>query len=349
MRVSDFYFELPAASIATTPVYPRDSAKLLVVSDGLHDKHISDLPDLLEPNDLLVFNDTKVLPVRLTVLQEGRKVEVTLHKELHSGCWKAFVKPARKLHVGILAQVAEDLSAMVLDKTEGEVTLEFNCRGDEFFQKLSAYGAMPLPPYIKRKEGVRKEDFQDYQTIFAKHNGAVAAPTAGLHFTPELLEALHKKGIAYTYVTLHVGAGTFLPIKVDQIKDHIMHTEYGVVTQEACDAIAATKERGGKIVAVGTTSLRILEAAAMHHGTLAPFSGETDIFITPGYRFKTIDRLLTNFHLPESTLLMLVSSLVGLPKIKEAYAHAISSGYRFYSFGDACLLDVELQQKEPMQ
>lgn len=345
MRVSDFHFDLPLTSIATEPLYPRDRARLLVVSDHLSDKHIADLPELLNPGDLLVFNDTKVLPVRLNIFQDGRKIEVTLHKELKSGCWKAFAKPARKLRTGMPAQVAEDFTVMVLDKTEGEVTLEFNCQGDVFFQKLSAYGSMPLPPYIKRKEGLREKDLDDYQTIFARHDGAVAAPTAGLHFTPALFDALAAKAIAHTFVTLHVGAGTFLPVKVEEIKDHLMHREYGVVGKSACDMISATRARGGKVIAVGTTSLRILEAAAMHHGRLAPFEGETDIFITPGYQISTVDRLLTNFHLPESTLLMLVSALIGLKRVKEVYTYAIKKNYRFYSFGDACLLNVSPEAK----
>jgi S-adenosylmethionine:tRNA ribosyltransferase-isomerase len=339
MLVSNFHFSLPKEFIADAPMRPRDAARLLQVTSPYQDKHIYDLPDLLNPHDILVFNDTKVLPVRLQVIQGGRHVEVTLHKQLEGNCWKAFAKPARKLHVGSVAEIGEGFSAVVLEKQGGEVILEFSVGGSLFFEKLLAHGIMPLPPYIKRGREGLKEDFDDYQTVFAKHEGAVAAPTAGLHFTDRLLKAIDDKGIASTYVTLHVGAGTFLPVKVEDTKDHVMHTEYGMVSQDACSKIREAKEKGGKVVAVGTTALRALESAARQQKTIQPFAGETNLFITPGYQFNVVDKLLTNFHLPGSTLFMLVSAFSGLTEMKQAYAYAMEQRYRFYSFGDACFLE----------
>lgn len=341
MLVSDFYFDLPKEYIANSPIRPRDAAKLLCVAKDYQHKHVYHLPELLGAHDLLVFNDTKVLPVRLQLLQEGRHIEVTLHKQITSHKWKAFAKPARKLHIGKPVEISSDFSATVLTKEEGEVTLEFNLGGAAFLEKLYEYGTMPLPPYIKRERRGLKQDFSDYQTVFAKHEGSVAAPTAGLHFTDELLTALDSKGIKRIYVTLHVGAGTFLPVKVTDTKDHVMHSEYAVINQETCNKIIETKRQGGKVIAVGTTALRVLESAAITKNNIAPFAAETNLFITPGYEFKIVDRLLTNFHLPGSTLFMLVSAFSGLNKMKEAYALAIKNNYRFYSFGDACLLERE--------
>lgn len=306
----------------------------------------------------MVFNDTRVIHARLfgvrcqvSGAREGKasetwnlkpgtsNIQVTLHKQVEDGVWKAFAKPARKLSVGDIFKVSEDFYAKILAKDEGEVTLEFNISGGDFFTLLDKYGVPPLPPYIERagKQPIGS-DFEDYQTIYAKNMGAVAAPTAGLHFTENLLKDIDDKGVSREFITLHVGAGTFLPMKVADTKDHIMHSEYGVITQESADRINAVKRAGGKVVAVGTTSLRLLESATGDDGIVRPFAGETDIFITPGYKFKIVDILVTNFHLPESTLFMLVSAFSGLDKIHAAYLHAIQKKYRFYSYGDACLL-----------
>lgn len=339
MLVSEFTFELPRELIATSPAKPRDSARLLVVGDEMKDLSVKDIPSFLSRGDIMVFNDTRVIHARLFGKKDTASVQVTLHKNVSDGVWRAFAKPARKLSVGDIFKVSDDFCADVLEKNEGEVTLEFNVNGAEFFTLLDKYGVPPLPPYIERAgKQPTNSDFEDYQTIYAKNMGAVAAPTAGLHFTDNLLKEIDSKGVSREFITLHVGAGTFLPMKVADTKDHIMHSEYGIISQESADKINAAKAAGNKVIAVGTTSLRLLESATGDDGIVRPFAGETDIFITPGYKFKIVDILITNFHLPESTLFMLVSAFSGLDKMREAYRHAIEKQYRFYSYGDACLL-----------
>jgi S-adenosylmethionine:tRNA ribosyltransferase-isomerase len=352
MKTDLFDFDLPRELIAQHPATPRDMARLLEVGDSLNDHRIRDLPGLLAPGDILVFNDTRVIPARLTGRRGMARIEVTLHKRDGHGDaqhgdldarapaqWRVFARPARKLRVGERIDFAEDFSAEVLARGEaGEVTLKFNVEGEVLIESLHRHGIMPLPPYIQRDAAGEEQDNQDYQTIFAAHDGAVAAPTAGLHYTPELLTALDARDLKRVTVTLHVGAGTFLPVKVDDLQDHKMHSETGIVTREAADTINAARAAGGRVIAVGTTALRLLESAATDDGTLKPFAGDTDIFITPGYRFKIVDLLLTNFHLPRSTLFMLVSAFAGLDRMQAAYAHAKVSGYRFYSYGDCSLL-----------
>jgi S-adenosylmethionine:tRNA ribosyltransferase-isomerase len=339
VKVSDFDFELPRELIATHPAEPRESARLLEIGEMLIDRVVRDLPDLLAPGDIVVVNDTKVIPARLSGLRGGAKVEVTLHKRESDSRWLAFAKGARKLKAGDRIDFAESFSATVAEKGEdGEVTLEFDRGGPELMAALAQYGFMPLPPYISRSEGPEARDREDYQTVFARHEGAVAAPTAGLHFTPALLAALKARGIQQATLTLHVGAGTFLPVKVDDTQDHKMHAEVGLIDAATAERINFARAQGGRIVAVGTTVTRTLESAADDRGLIHPFADETRLFITPGYRFKAIDLLLTNFHLPRSTLFMLVSAFVGLERMKAAYDHAIAARYRFYSYGDCCLL-----------
>jgi len=338
MLVSEFDFELPKELIADKPVYPRDISKLLVVSDNYSNEYIKHLPSYLNKGDVLVFNDTKVIPARLFGKRGEAKVEVTLHKNIGDGVWNAFAKPAKKLKQGDVFFVADDFQAKILDKKEGEVTLDFCSKGDDFFLKLHKFGKIPLPPYIERKNGANKSDIENYQTVYAKNVGAVAAPTAGLHFTQELLNEIKNKGVECVFTTLHVGAGTFLPVKVDNIKEHKMHSEFGIITDEVAAKINEAKSNGRRVVCVGTTSLRILESVADENGKLNFFEGETDIFITPGYKFKIVDCLLTNFHIPKSTLFMLVCAFAGVEKMKKAYEHAIDNKYRFYSYGDACFL-----------
>lgn len=342
MKVDLFDFELPQRFIADRPASPRDSARLLdLTGDGFADRIVHDLPSLLQPGDLLIGNNTKVIPARLDGLRGEVKIEVTLHMRAGDNAWFAFAKPGKRLKEGNRIDFADDFSAEVIEKRDGgEILLHFNCGGEVLFQRLEKYGRMPLPPYIQRKpdDEMTASDRENYQTVFAKEEGAVAAPTAGLHFTPELFRALEKRGVGFETVTLHVGAGTFLPVKVDDTEDHKMHAEWGTVSQEVVDRINATRMAGGRIVAIGTTSLRLLESAATAPGMIHPFAGETDIFITPGYQFKMVDLLLTNFHLPRSTLFMLVSAFAGLDRMHAAYEHAKEKGYRFYSYGDACLL-----------
>jgi S-adenosylmethionine:tRNA ribosyltransferase-isomerase len=342
MHIDDFAFELPRERIALRPCEPRDAARLLVIpaSGGFEDRRILDLPLLLNRGDLLVFNDTKVIPARLLGRRDDAAVEITLYRDLGGGMWRAFAKGARRLRLGDCLAFAEDFAAMVVEKHfEGDVTLRFDLEGETFRKVLARHGSMPLPPYIKRPRGGDLQDRDDYQTIFARAEGAVAAPTAGLHFTPALLSSLAGRGIRWTTLTLHVGPGTFLPVKAMDPRDHRMHAEWGTLSAEAAEAIAAAKREGKRVVAVGTTSLRLLESAAFENGVVQPFAGETRLFIMPGYRFRAIDMLLTNFHLPRSTLLMLVAALTGLDRIKAAYAHAVASGYRFFSYGDACLIE----------
>jgi len=338
MLVSEFDFSLNKELIATEPANPRDSAKLLDASSSISDRIIRDFPSLLKPNDVLVFNDTKVIPARLLGVRGQAKVEITLHKQISDAVWKVFARPAKKLHVGETFRISDDFSAVVLEKNQGEVTLQFNVQGEDFYEKLHRYGAPPLPPYIERKDGIKSEDVEDYQTVYAKNRGAVAAPTAGLHFTDDLLAQIEEVGVKKVFVTLHVGAGTFLPVKVDDTKDHEMHSEYCILSKEAAETINTARKNGGRVIAVGTTSLRLLESFANDDGTLNAQEGDTDIFITPGYKFKIVDAMLTNFHLPKSTLFMLVSAFAGLDKMREVYEHAIENKYRFYSYGDACFL-----------
>jgi S-adenosylmethionine:tRNA ribosyltransferase-isomerase len=341
MRVDLFDFELPQDRIATHPARPRDSARLLDLTGGCTaDRIVSELPNILRPGDLLVSNDTRVIPARLRGKRGEAGIEVTLHKREGEDRWLAFAKPAKKLRPGDRIVFSDSFTAEVAAKGDaGEVTLHFDAAGAALMAALHAHGEMPLPPYIRRSADAPADDASDYQTIFAGPEGAVAAPTAGLHFTPELLERLDAKGILRTTITLHVGAGTFLPVKVDDTDDHKMHTEWFDIPETAAAAIAAARARGGRVVAIGTTSLRTLEAAAKPNGTVPAGADETALFITPGYRFKAVDLLLTNFHLPRSTLLMLVSAFAGRQRMLDAYAHAIASGYRFYSYGDASLLE----------
>jgi S-adenosylmethionine:tRNA ribosyltransferase-isomerase len=353
MRTDLFDFELPPESIALRPAQPRDSARMLVVpGDGvLQDRVVADLPHWLEPGDQLVVNDTRVIAAQLKGRRIGRetepKIEATLIKRLDGSRWQALVKPAKKLTPGDTIRFGNEgkvcllghLDAQVEAKGgEGEVTLSFSFHGPTLDQAIADLGSPPLPPYIASKRTPDDQDASDYQTMFAANEGAVAAPTAGLHFTPALEAAIHSHGVGLHRLTLHVGAGTFLPVKVDDTAEHRMHAEWGCVSSETAGALNAARANGGRIVAVGTTSLRLLESAAAADGTIRPFAGETSIFITPGYRFRAVDILLTNFHLPRSTLFMLVSAFCGLETMKQAYAHAIKSGYRFYSYGDACLL-----------
>ena len=344
MRIELFDFDLPRDFIAQEPASPRDSARLLVLDDPLQDRIFHELPDLLRPGDLLVSNDTRVIPARL----DGRRmnaqggsarIEVTLHQRAAGGLWRAFARPARKLKAGDRIVFAQDFEAEVEGKEEsGEVVLRFDLEDEALLQALERHGAMPLPPYIERPKGGSAHDLVQYQTVFAAQAGAVAAPTAGLHFTPALLKRLAERGIGQVQLTLHVGAGTFLPVKTDQVEDHRMHAEYGVIGEEAAAQINETRRAGGRIVAVGTTSLRLLESASGSDGLVRPFAGETDIFILPGYAFRAVDLLITNFHLPRSTLFMLVSAFAGLEAVKAAYEHAKAESYRFYSYGDACLM-----------
>lgn len=337
MNVSDFDFTLPPHSIAHYPAEPRDSARLLHVGATLTDRIVRELPELLNPGDILVFNDSRVIPARLFCQVGEKQIEVLLHQLRPDGLWSAFARPAKKLKPGMLLTFAPDFTATVQGRTEdGQVLLAFS-HPHTLFNDLRAHGHMPLPPYIDRAD--TQQDQRDYQTVYAQHDGSVAAPTAGLHFTPELLAALHARGVHTAFVTLHVGAGTFQLVKVEDTRDHVMHRESIHLSAKSAAAINAARAAGGKVVAVGTTSLRILESVAADDGTLAPFTGDTGIFITPGYRFKIVDRLMTNFHLPKSTLFMLVSAFAGLERMRAAYAHAIENGYRFYSYGDSSLLE----------
>ncbi|HEY0236424.1 MAG TPA: tRNA preQ1(34) S-adenosylmethionine ribosyltransferase-isomerase QueA [Afipia sp.] len=353
MRTDLFDFELPADNIALRPASPRDAARLLVVRPGepLLDRVVRDLPEFLRPGDQIVVNDTKVIAAQLSGRRLGGatepKIDATLIKRLDGSRWQALVKPARKLAVGDTVRFGNEgrvcllgnLDAQVEAKGEaGEVTLAFAFHGPVLDQAIADLGAPPLPPYIASKRAPDERDSADYQTMFAANEGAVAAPTAGLHFTPALEEALKARGIGLHRVTLHVGAGTFLPVKADEIEDHRMHGEWGAVSQATADALNTARADGGRVVAVGSTSLRLLESAAHEDGALHAFDGETAIFISPGYRFRAVDIMVTNFHLPRSTLFMLVSALCGLDTMQAAYAHAIASAYRFYSYGDACLL-----------
>lgn len=356
MRTDLFDFDLPADRIALRPAVPRDAARLLVVRPGAtpewDDRNVGDLPDLLRPGDAIVVNDTRVIPARLRGRRLGRGttepvIEATLHQRLDGSRWRAFVKPAKRLSPGDVVRFGTEgnlcflgqLDATVEAKGEGgEVTLAFAFHGPILDQAVEERGAMPLPPYIAARRAPDERDRSDYQTMFAQPEGSVAAPTAGLHFTEALLAALTRRGISVHKVTLHVGAGTFLPVKAADTDAHQMHGEHGSVSAETADALNAARRAGGRIVAVGSTSLRLLESATENDGVIRPFVGETALFITPGYGFRAVDVLMTNFHLPRSTLFMLVAAFCGLDVMQRAYAHAIAARYRFYSYGDACLL-----------
>ncbi len=342
MRLSDFDFDLPPEAIAQHPARPRDAARLLHVAAGrLEDRIVRDLPDLLAPGDILVSNDTRVIPAQLQARRGEARIGITLDRPLADGSWQALARNAKRLHPGdVLTFEGAELSATVEHRRpDGSVALRFDREGADFAAALEQAGALALPPYIARPEGPTPADAADYQTIFADTAGAVASPTAGLHFTPELLAALDARGIARVTVTLHVGVGTFLPVRVDDVAQHRMHAERGIVTAEAAAVINRARAAGGRVVAVGTTSLRLLETAADPSGLLHAFAGDTNIFILPGYRFRIVDRLMTNFHLPRSTLFMLVAAFAGLDRMRSAYAHAIGTGYRFFSYGDASLLE----------
>jgi S-adenosylmethionine:tRNA ribosyltransferase-isomerase len=352
MLLSDFDFDLPESAIALRPAKPRDSARLLVSRpDGrIEDRQASDLPDLLRAGDVLVFNDSRVIAARLAGERirdgGGIRCEATLHKRLSPSEWTAFMKPGKRLRDGDRirfggreeACLLSGLDATLVSKGEGgEVTLRFDLSGAALDEAVAAVGDMPLPPYIAARRGEDEQDRRDYQTVYAREDGSVAAPTAGLHFTPELLSRLEAAGIGRRFVTLHVGAGTFLPVKVDDVSEHRMHAETGEVSPAVADALNAARAAGGRIVCVGTTSLRLLESATGEDGIIRPFRGDTDIFITPGRPIRSADVLMTNFHLPRSTLLMLVAAFAGIERTKAAYAHAVETGYRFYSYGDGGL------------
>jgi S-adenosylmethionine:tRNA ribosyltransferase-isomerase len=347
IATDDFDFELPREAIAQHPVSPRDAARLLVVGESLDDRGVAELPGLLRPGDVLVVNDTRVIPARLFGRRGAAKVEVTLTAPEATGPeggarWRAFARPAKRLKPGDRIDFGAGLAARVTDRgARGEVGLAFELGGAAFAAALERAGAMPLPPYIKRAAGGDPRDRDHYQTIFAARAGAVAAPTAGLHFTGDLLAALEERGVARVELTLHVGAGSFLPVTAEDPRDHRMHAEWGEITQDSAAAINAAAAAGGRVVAVGSTALRLLETAAREDGRLGAFSGQTDIFILPGYRFKAVDLMLTNFHLPRSTLFMLVCAFAGTARMKRAYDHAISERYRFFSYGDACLLHLD--------
>ncbi|MET0587424.1 MAG: tRNA preQ1(34) S-adenosylmethionine ribosyltransferase-isomerase QueA [Novosphingobium sp.] len=340
MRVDLFDFELPPERIALRPARPRDSARMLVVpGDGAFDnRHVRDLPQILRNGDVLVFNDTRVIPAQLEGKRGEAKIGATLHKREDLRRWQAFIRNAKRLRMGDRIEFPQGVSALAETRhDDGSWTLFFE--GDEPVEVLlERAGTMPLPPYIAGKRGTDEADRSDYQTMFATREGAVAAPTAALHFTPELMARLDEAGIAHETLTLHVGAGTFLPVKADDTTDHRMHAEWGRIDAATAGRLNAARASGGRLIAVGTTSLRLLESAATDDGTILPFDGDTAIFITPGYRFRAIDGLMTNFHLPRSTLFMLVSALMGLDRMQAVYAHAIAWGYRFYSYGDSSLL-----------
>lgn len=346
MQLSDFDFDLPDHLIATRPATPRTSAKLLVAtSDEITDSVVSDITEFFRPGDRLVLNDTKVIPARLSGVRRRdsaqgpvqAKIEVTLLEPKGEGQWGALLKPLKKINVGEVIHFSDDFTATLESKEDGQAVLRFDADGDAFEEALQASGAMPLPPYIAAKRAADEQDKTDYQTVFARHSGAVAAPTASLHFDKALLHKLADRGVEFSHVTLHVGAGTFLPVKVDDVTTHKMHAEWGRVSAQAAAEITETKSKGGRVIPVGTTALRLIESAA-RDGQITPWEGETDIFIYPGFTFHVADALMTNFHLPKSTLMMLVSALMGQERVRDIYAHAIKNDYRFFSYGDSSLL-----------
>ena len=348
MLLSDFDFELPEELIAIRPASPRSSARLLMArGDKIDDRLVSDLPKFLKPGDRLVLNDTKVLPVRMSGVRnrlfDGNKIasaniEVTLLTKKKQRTWDALIKPLRRMKLGEKIIFDKSFHAKLIDKTDGQAVLQFNIEGTEFMKRLENLGIMPLPPYIASKRPADERDNVDYQSVFARNSGSVAAPTASLHFDHDLLAEIDKIGVETSFVTLHVGAGTFMPVKNEDIKNHKMHSEFGHISQEVADEIKKTQKNGGRIIPVGTTALRLLETAAQSDGTLSEWYGETDIFIYPGYKFKVADGLMTNFHLPKSTLIMLVSALMGKETIETIYNHAIKHRYKFFSYGDSSLL-----------
>lgn len=341
LRTSDFDFELPAERIAHEPARPRDSARLLRIGDALSDHIVRDLPGLLRAGDVLVANDTRVIPAQLSAHRGAARIGITLDRPLPDGAWSALARNARKLKPGDVLDIDGDTTMqaqVVTAPADGQVVLRFSLEGDAFADALRRAGALALPPYIDRPQGPTAQDAQDYQTVFAQHEGAVAAPTAALHFTPDLLAELTRAGILRETITLHVGAGTFLPMRTENVHEHRMHAERGEISAETASRLNAIRAQGGRIVAVGTTVLRLLESAA-DEGGIHPFQGETDIFIVPGHRFHSADLLMTNFHLPKSTLFMLVCAFAGEARMRAAYAHAIATGYRFFSYGDSSLLD----------
>lgn len=345
MRVDDFDFDLPEQNIALRPAVPRNSARMLVVnhSDELQDADVGDLTSFLRAGDALVFNDTKVIPAQLQGVRERNgavaQIGATLHMRIAPDRWRAFVRGAKKLKPEEFVRFGDNLQAEVMEKFDaGEIEFRFSRSGAELDEALVEFGYVPLPPYIAAKREQDARDVEDYQTVYAREKGAVAAPTAGLHFTNELIQSLADMGVERHFVTLHVGAGTFLPVKVDDTADHKMHSEIGVVSPQVADALNLVRNNGGRIVSVGTTSLRLLESATGEDGIIKPWQGATDIFITPGYTFRAVDALMTNFHLPRSTLFMLVSAFAGYEFMQGAYSHAIREGYRFYSYGDSSLL-----------
>lgn len=345
MRVDDFDFDLPEQNIALRPAVPRDSARMLVVnhSDDLQDGHVGELTSFLRAGDALVFNDTKVIPAQLEGIRERNgavaQIGATLHLRIAPDRWRAFVRGAKKLKPEEFVRFGDNLQAEVMEKFDaGEIEFRFSRSGADLDEALVEFGYVPLPPYIAAKREQDARDVEDYQTVYAREKGAVAAPTAGLHFTDELIASLADMGVERHFVTLHVGAGTFLPVKVDDTEDHKMHSEIGVVSPQVADALNLVRKNGGRIVSVGTTSLRLLESATGEDGIIKPWQGATDIFITPGYTFRAVDALMTNFHLPRSTLFMLVSAFAGYDVMQSAYSHAIRDGYRFYSYGDSSLL-----------
>ena len=354
MKVDIFDFELDKELIAKEPANPRDTSRLLDLSEEnvISDRHFYDLPQILRPGDVMVFNDTKVIPARLYGKRGEALVEVTLYRPEDGICWWAFIKNSKRLHVGdvmhfytaeISAEQSDFAAEIVQKDAEDGVLIKFACPPEDLALKLEKYGSMPLPPYIKRDRPTAGlwnpyNDKENYQTVYAKHEGAVAAPTAGLHFTDRLLKQIDDMGVKRVFLTLHVGAGTFLPVKTDDTENHKMHAEYGVITPQTADIINKAKQEGRRIIAVGTTSVRLLESAADNNGILHPFCGETSIFITPGYKFKMLDMIITNFHLPKSTLFMLICAIAGTERMKDAYAHAIKERYRFYSYGDSSIL-----------
>ncbi len=340
MNEADFDFDLPPGRIAQHPARPRDAARLLhVTAEGLHDRVVRDLPSLLAPGDVMVANDTRVIPAQLAMRRGAARIGITLDRPLPDGTWHALARNARRLRIGDHLLSEGGMSAEVMARhPDGGVALRFDRDGEAFAAALQHAGALALPPYITRPDGPSQEDTSDYQTIFAAREGAVAAPTAGLHFTQDLLAAIAERGVARVTITLHVGAGTFLPLRGADLSRHRLHAERGEISGAAAAAINAARARGGRILAIGTTTLRLLETAVDETGAIQPFAGETDIFLRPGHVFRTADLLLTNFHLPRSTLFMLVAAFSGLSRMREAYAHAIAAGYRFYSYGDASLL-----------
>ena len=349
MKLDDFDYDLPASAIAHHPAVPRHSARLLnLLGGGISDARVIDLPALLNPDDLLVVNNTKVIPARLIGKRGEARISITLHQQVSAGEWLIFAKPAKKLRLGDAVRFGGDFSAEVAEiGADGIRKLRFNREGVALMDALHQHGTMPLPPYIARPNGVEAADARDYQSIFARHEGAVAAPTASLHFDSALLDAIKTRGIPISAITLHVGAGTFLPVKSDNPSDHIMHKEWGAISPEAAEAINACHARGGRVVAVGTTCLRLLESCwqaqesyiqAREGGRIEAYQGETDLFILPGFKFNVVDVLMTNFHLPKSTLLMLVYAFAGAAHIRAGYQYALENGYRFFSYGDACLL-----------